>query len=109
MDAASKALAEASPRSFEAFFPHYLAMHSHPMTRIFHFIGTVLQVPILLACVLTGWWWGLLAIPFVSYGLAWFSHFVFERNRPATWTNPWYSLLGDYKMVGMMLRGQLWR
>ncbi|MGQ9895972.1 MAG: Mpo1-like protein [Acidobacteriota bacterium] len=108
MDVTSKALTEASPRTFEAFFPYYLAMHSHPMTRLFHFVGTVLQLPILLACFLIGWWWGLLAIPVVSYGLAWFSHFVFEQNRPATWTNPWYSLLGDYKMVGMMLRGQLW-
>jgi hypothetical protein len=96
-------------RTLVEFWPAYLSMHRRLATRIFHFVGTGLQVPLIVACIMTRRWLLLLALPVVSYGFAWFSHFAFERNRPATWSNPWLSLICDYKMFGMMACGKLWK
>ena len=38
---------------------------------------------------------------------AWFGHFVFEHNRPATFIYPSYSLMGDYRMWFEVLTGQI--
>jgi hypothetical protein len=39
-----------------------------------------------------------LVVPFIGYTFAWFGHFLFEHNRPATFIYPSYSLMGDYFM-----------
>ena len=46
-------------------------------------------------------------IPLLGYGCAWIGHFVFEKNRPATWQYPFYSLMGDWVMFAQMLTGRL--
>ena len=33
----------------------------------------------------------------VAYGLAWYGHFVYEKNQPATFIYPSYSLMADFK------------
>jgi hypothetical protein len=43
-----------------------------------------------------------------AYAWAWTAHARIEHNRPATFVYPLWSLIGDYKMVTMMLMGQLW-
>ena len=43
----------------------------------------------------------------IGYGCAWMGHFYFEKNRPATFTHPWYSLLGDWRMFADVLRGKV--
>jgi len=40
-----------------------------------------------------------------GYGFAWFAHFVFEKNRPATFRQPVYSFMGDWKMFWEILTG----
>ena len=42
----------------------------------------------------------------VGYGFAWVGHFIFEKNRPATFTYPVYSLIGDFKMWFELLTTQ---
>ncbi|MGH9789465.1 MAG: Mpo1-like protein [Candidatus Acidiferrales bacterium] len=98
-----------SRRVFEDFWPHYLAAHSRPSTRWFHFAGTVVWLGLLAGALATGRWVLLAAIPFGAYGLAWFSHFFIERNKPATFKHPLLSLLADHKMAFLMVTGQLER
>lgn len=43
-----------------------------------------------------------------AYGCAWAGHFGFEKNRPATFKFPLWSLAGDFKMWSHMVRGRLW-
>ena len=41
-----------------------------------------------------------------GYGFAWVSHFFIEKNKPATFTYPFFSLLSDYIMFWEILRGK---
>ncbi len=93
--------------SFQDFYPYYLAEHANRTSRRLHVIGTLgallqlasaiaLREPILvLTALLTG------------YGFAWVGHFVFEKNRPATFRYPLYSLRGDFTMAFEVLRGRI--
>ncbi len=95
-------------RSFRDFYPYYLSEHRDPTCRRLHFVGSALIV-VLIALVIARWlspWW-LLAIPLIGYGFAWVGHFVFEKNRPATFTYPLYSLIGDWVMFKDMLTGRI--
>lgn len=94
-------------QSFEEFYPFYLQEHGNPVCRRLHFIGTTLVLSTLAWVLLTASWWGLLALPFIGYGFAWVGHFVFEKNRPATFKYPWYSLAGDFVMFKDIATGRI--
>jgi len=94
-------------RSFEEFWPYYVSEHSVPACRTLHFIGTTLALFVLIAALMIGNYWLLLAVPVVGYGLAWVGHFFIEKNRPATFKYPLWSLFGDVKMYGLILTGRM--
>ena len=86
-------------QSFAEFYPYYLQEHGTPTCRRLHVVGTTLLLLLLatiIAGVLSAWW--LFALPVVGYGFAWVGHYFFEKNRPATFQHPWYSLMGDFVM-----------
>ena len=94
------------PQSFEEFFPFYCGEHSRPLTRWMHFAGTHAAGAVAAAAVVMRRPALLLAAPVVSYGTAWVAHFAVEKNRPATFTHPLWSLRGDLTMIGMMWKGR---
>jgi hypothetical protein len=94
-------------KTFHEFYPFYLAEHRHPVCRRLHFVGSTLVIAVIVAAILTRNAWWLAAAPFAGYGFAWVGHFFFEKNRPATFTYPLYSLLGDWVMFKDILTGKL--
>ncbi|HEY7160738.1 MAG TPA: DUF962 domain-containing protein [Acidobacteriota bacterium] len=97
----------AAYRNFAEFWPFYVLEHSKPGTRQLHFIGTTLLFVNLVAIPLTGSIWFLPAGIVAAYSCAWIGHFGIEKNRPATFQYPFFSLIGDFKMYGMMLAGKM--
>ena len=93
--------------SFREFYPYYLSEHQDRTCRRLHFVGTtlVIAIAVLAAITLNPWW--LLAMPVAGYGFAWAGHFFFEHNRPATFTYPLWSLMGDWVMYWQTLTGKI--
>lgn len=94
-------------KSFEKFWPFYLNEHQHPVNRQLHFIGSALALLSLGTAIVTRKKRFLALAPVLGYIFAWIGHFMIERNRPATFTYPAKSLLGDFKMFGLSLQGKL--
>ena len=94
-------------KSFEDFYPYYLGEHANLMCRKLHFIGTSFVIVLLATIFFTGNWALFIALPLVGYGFAWWGHFGYEKNRPATFKHPFYSLMGDFRMFWDILTGKL--
>lgn len=92
--------------NFSAFYKFYLTEHSKTWTRIFHFAGTLLIFFVIFYVIRSGKERFLWYIPIFGYGFAWFSHAVFEKNRPATFKYPLWSLASDFKMFFELLTGK---
>ena len=93
--------------SFAQFYPHYLAEHANPMCRRLHVVGSLLVIGSLVAAAATRDARWLIAAPLCGYGFAWLGHLLFEHNRPATFTHPLYSFLGDWVMLRDVLTRRL--
>jgi hypothetical protein len=93
--------------SFREFWPYYVCEHQRPITRALHFVGSTAVLALMGLSVGMARPWLLAAIPLAGYGMAWIGHFGFEKNRPATFRYPLYSLLGDWVMYGKILSGTM--
>ena len=93
--------------TYAEFWPYYLGEHSKPGTRAWHFIGTSLTLLCFAAAVATGKPWLFAAMVVAGYAPAWIGHFAVEKNRPATFRHPLWSLLSDFRMYGVWLAGHL--
>ncbi len=93
--------------TFDEFWPHYVHAHRHPVNRALHYVGTTAALGAVTAAAVTlnpAW---LLVAPVAGYGPAWVGHFLFEKNKPATFEHPVWSLRGDLKMYSLALRGKM--
>jgi len=84
--------------SFAEFYPYYLSEHQDRTCRRLHFVGSTVALVCLIVLVFTGNLWWLLGAAISGYAFAWVGHFGFEKNRPATFRHPFYSLMGDWMM-----------
>ena len=92
--------------SFEAFYPYYIREHANRTCRRIHGVGSALVLGVPAVAIVTGNPWWLLAMPLVGYGFAWVGHFFFEKNRPATFKYPLWSLMGDWRMFFETISGK---
>lgn len=91
-------MSEKQYKTFSEFYSFYLSEHSNPFNRLLHVIGTGSGLGILIGAILTRQWF-LIPLAFVcGYAFAWVGHFLIEKNRPATFTYPLYSFMGDWVM-----------
>jgi hypothetical protein len=95
--------------TYREFWPFYLGEHAKPETRAFHFAGTALSTFFLILAAVTLNAWFLLGALVAGYGLAWLAHFFVEKNQPATFKYPLWSLASDYRMTWTWLTGGLGR
>lgn len=93
--------------AFQEFWPRYLAAHSDPRTRLCHVTGTIAGTALVLGALALRKPWLAAAGLAAGYGPAWFSHAVFERNKPETFRAPFSSLAADYLMAFHVLRGTI--
>jgi hypothetical protein len=93
--------------SFDDFYAFYLREHSSRVSRRLHVIGTALAIALALGALVTQEWALLWGVPIAGYALAWTGHFFFEKNAPATFRHPLYSLRGDLTMLRDVLTGRI--
>jgi hypothetical protein len=92
--------------TYKAFWPFYVSQHQNKVCRNFHFVGTTF----VFACLIMAFThskWFLVGMPISGYAFAWFGHFVFERNQPATFKYPFWSLIADFQMYAFMCMGRM--
>ena len=94
-------------QTFDDFWPHYVHAHRNPVNRACHYVGTTAAIGSVATAAITMNPFWLLVAPMAGYGPAWIGHFVFEKNRPATFRNPLWSLRGDFKMYFLALQGKM--
>lgn len=94
-------------QKFSDFYPFYLSQHINSTCRRLHFIGSTLILFLIVSVFLLEQWMLLLWLPILGYGFAWAGHFFFEKNKPATFTYPIYSLMGDWVMFKDILIGKI--
>ena len=94
-------------QTFKEFYPYYLSEHKDITCRRLHFIGTWLIVALWIIVAMTQRWSLLWLTPIIGYGFAWFGHAKFEKNKPATFTYPLWSLMGDWKMWFEIMTGKV--
>jgi|SRR5487761_47545 len=92
---------------YAQFWLHYLREHGRATTRNWHFFGTATALVCVVGLVATGSAWFLVAAVAAGYGPAWIAHAAFEKNRPATFGHPMWSLVSDLRMFGLWLTGRL--
>jgi hypothetical protein len=93
--------------TYRDFWPYYLQEHAKRETRAVHYMGTAVAIASIIGLVATGNRWFLPGAVAGGYAFAWFGHFFIEKNRPATFTYPLWSLVSDFRMAGTWLAGRL--
>ena len=104
---ATPAAPAAKPISFRDYYQYYLTQHQNKNCRRLHFFGTLVAVGVLIWLLTTPYWWLFWLAPLTEYPFAWFGHFVFERNVPATFRNPLYAAASDLVMTWDIFRGKV--
>ncbi|MEO8618610.1 MAG: DUF962 domain-containing protein [Sphingomicrobium sp.] len=94
-------------KSFTEFWPYYLREHSKPSTRALHYVGTSLVVLLAFAAAFTGRMILFAMLPIAGYSFAWIAHFAVEKNRPATFKHPLWSLAADFRMWALWISRRL--
>ncbi|MCH2652198.1 MAG: DUF962 domain-containing protein [Gammaproteobacteria bacterium] len=93
-------------KNFEEFYPYYIDEHKSKYNKLLHFIGTTIFF-IFMIIFISSFEPKYIFYGFLSgYGWAWIGHFFIEKNKPATFYFPLYSLRGDWRMYKEIIQGK---
>lgn len=96
-------------KTYSEFWPYYLREHAKPATRGWHYVGTTIAIAVLIGVIVSGRWVLLPLVLVSGYFFAWLSHGLIEKNKPATFTYPLWSLMSDFRMLYCFVTGQMGR
>lgn len=94
-------------KTYNEFYKFYLSEHQDKTCRILHFSGTFLVFFMVFLALFTGLSYLWILVPVVGYGFAWVGHYFFEKNKPATFKYPLWSLVSDFKMFFQLISGRI--
>lgn len=100
-------MAQSRIDNYPDFFLFYLREHAKPATRAWHYVAAIASLSVLGLAIFAGPLWLALLMPIAGYGPAWVSHAFIERNKPATFDYPGWSLISDYYMTFLWATGGL--
>ncbi|WP_180101429.1 DUF962 domain-containing protein [Acinetobacter sp. YH12151] len=93
--------------NYHEFYHFYLTEHRHMVSRRLHVAGSSIGLYCFTQAIRQGkpryFAYGLLS----GYACAWIGRFIFERNKPASFKQPVYSFISDWRMFADVLRGRL--
>lgn len=94
-------------KDYNEFYRFYLTEHRSIASRRLHVAGSTLGL----------YFWSKAIhqrkAKYLAYGLlsgyacAWIGHFFFEHNKPASFKQPLYSFISDWRMLSDVVRGRL--
>jgi len=94
-------------KDYNEFYRFYLTEHRSIASRRLHVAGSTLGL----------YFWSKAIsqrkAKYLAYGLlsgyacAWVGHFFFEHNKPASFKQPLYSFISDWRMLSDVVRGRL--
>jgi hypothetical protein len=93
--------------TFAEFWPYYLSEHGDTTNRRLHYVGSTLALMNAAAAIVLLNPFFLLSAAISGYFFAWIGHFIIEKNRPATFKYPFWSLFADFRMYFLALTGRL--
>ena len=92
---------------YHEFYRFYLTEHCHIMSRRLHVAGSSIGLYFFSKALRQR------KAKYLAYGLlsgyacAWIGHFIFEKNKPASFKQPLYSFVSDWHMFADVLRGNI--
>ena len=94
--------------TFDSFYKNYFLIgHQHKHTKLFHFLAIGLAILFGVFFLVTLKFWFLVMAVFTGYSLSIVSHYLFEKNEPAAFKDPWKAKLSDWIMFLDILRGKV--
>lgn len=100
-------MSQTTSQTFADFYREYLGLHQNKTCRRLHLLGMAVALGIFAAALFTSYWMWSVFAPVLVYPFAWTGHLVFEKNTPATFSNPWYSVLADLRMTWDIMRRRI--
>ena len=94
-------------KTYQEFYKYYLSEHQNTTSRLLHVIGTTIVLALTITAIYHRNFKLLWFVPLSGYGFAWVGHFFFEKNKPATFKYPLWSLKSDFKMYFDILSGKI--
>lgn len=94
-------------KEYNDFYKFYLTEHQNVTSRRLHVAGSAIGLYALYRAIKTGRKryvvYGLVA----GYACAWTGHFFFEKNKPASFKQPFFSFISDWRMLSDVVRGRV--